>query len=216
MYKYIVVLCIPSIALFIIINLHFIKKNPRTGLLRNRWEYSETDAHSIKSPSPLPNTPKLTLSVHHNHTQHNRRLLQGSIISFREFTGSIRDTHEPALPAIHTNSFLDSAIVIITSGRMFLYGASVTDESFVRDVLYGSLPQYQNFIYGQVNNFPTVHIETKNETYPACTTMWNVTAVFLSLWHPDNQYHLQSSQKQECGVPCLGMNISAGCTTMNF
>jgi len=62
---------------------------------------------------------------------------------------------------------------------------------FVHDVLRGTLPQYQYFIRGRVDNFPSVRIETRNNPLPACSKVWDCTAV-LSLWHPDNQYHLMN------------------------
>jgi len=72
----------------------------------------------------------------------------------------VRDTHEPALPTLHTNSFVDLANVIVTNGQMFLYGVSIADNNFVANVLHGSLPKYQYFIDGKVDNFPAVHIAT--------------------------------------------------------
>jgi len=117
---------------------------------------------------------------------------RGSVVSWREFTGSVRDTHEPALPALHTSSFLDFANVAVAEGTLLLYGASAADAAFVRDVLRGTLPRYQYFINGRVDSFPPVRIATRNHTLPACARVWDCTAVFLSLWHPDNQYHLMN------------------------
>jgi len=127
-----------------------------------------------------------------NISQNGSLWAAGCIVSWREFTGKVRDTHEPALPALHTNSFLDFANVVIAQDTIILHGASAADARFVHNVLKGSLPRYQYFIHGDVGNFPPVRIETRNHAVSTCKKVWDCTAVFLSLWHPDNQYHLMN------------------------
>jgi len=184
--------------------LHFLFDIPTPSkhtLSKEKWAKLHVDntirAHTeifswINSSKVLTTLKQTKASSKNSQTSHDAMRFQGSIVSFREFTGSVRDTHEPSLPTLHTNSFVDLANVIVTNGQMFLYGASIADNNFVANVLNGSLPKYQYFIDGKVDNFPAVHIATRNDTYPVCAKVWNSTAVFLSLWHPDNQYHLMN------------------------
>lgn len=120
--------------------------------------------------------------------------MRGSVVSFREFKGTVRDTHEPPLQVIHTNSFIDLKNVVVIGHEVHLYDVSYADEVFVRDILHGHLPEYQFFINGVVGNLQTVGIRTSRNSFETkgCMRMWNVSAVFLSLWHPDNQYHLMN------------------------
>jgi len=90
--------------------------------------------------------------------------------------GSVRDTHEPALPALHTSSFLDFANVAVAEGTIFLYRASAADAGFVRNVLRRTLPRHQYFINRRVDSFLPVRIETWNHTLPACARVWDCTA----------------------------------------
>ena len=109
--------------------------------------------------------------------------------------GSVRDTHEPALPALHTSSFLDFANVAVGRRRHDISVQGVGGRRGVCPQRAAENPPAAPVLYKQTRRQFPARAHRDVEPHAAGVRQGvGLHCVSLSLWHPDNQYHLMNEK----------------------
>jgi len=142
--------------------------------------------------------PQQLLHEHHGSQKMTLDVGQfsGRVLSVRRYVPFAESEHNASSSISrkwNIESFIDFENVVMEKGKLTLYAAQAWERRIVQQTLKGTLPRYEKVVgCCSVYKLPDVPIQVPEGLFlrSNCRTYLNETAIFLTLWFIDNQYHL--------------------------